>query len=209
MVWKIIYKKKKNSFSHPGDSVSLAGVRSHFQEAPRWSGRVHMYVYCAMSRMVFEKFSSCLDHIYLLNSLLSNRKMSKKDTFVCFVDAKKAFVTVGSECLWFKLSKIGIHGDFLRAIQSLYKLVSMHIKINDNFTEWFQVNMRVKQGCVLSPTLFSIYVNDLAHEIKKLMLQGCLWWYFISVLLYADWHSINSWKQTRPAKYVECIVRMV
>ena len=59
----------------------------------------------------FRKERSCLDHIYLLHSILSNRKLSKKDTFVCFVDAKKAFDTVDRDCLWYKLLKIGIHGN--------------------------------------------------------------------------------------------------
>ena len=94
----------------------------------------------------FRKERSCLDHIYLLHSILSNRKLSKKDTFVCFVDAKKAFDTVDRDCLWYKLLKIGIHGNCLKAIQSLYKSVSCTVKINDNFTEWFKVNMGVKQG---------------------------------------------------------------
>ncbi len=35
-------------------------------------------------------------------------------------------------------------------------------------TEKFDVELGVKQGCVLSPTLFSIFVNDLASEIKDL-----------------------------------------
>ena len=42
----------------------------------------------------FRKDRGCLDHIYLLQSLLSNRAMSKKDTFVCFVahEIKKTYV---------------------------------------------------------------------------------------------------------------------
>ena len=40
MVWKIIYL----SFSHPGDSVSIAGVGLHFLEAPGSSGRYHMHI---------------------------------------------------------------------------------------------------------------------------------------------------------------------
>ena len=51
----------------------------------------------------------------------------------------------------------------------------------------------VKQGCVVSPTLFSIYVNDLAKEIGDLhcgvSLQATL---HISVLFYADDIAILS-----------------
>ena len=51
----------------------------------------------------------------------------------------------------------------------------------------------MKQDCVISPTLFSIYVNDLAVELDSLnygvSLQEAL---NISVLLYADDIAILS-----------------
>ena len=37
----------------------------------------------------FRKGRSCLDHICTLYTIINNRKLEKKDTFVCFVDAKK------------------------------------------------------------------------------------------------------------------------
>ena len=56
----------------------------------------------------FRKGRSCLDHIYTLFTVINNRKLENKDTFVCFVDAKKAFDTVNRDCLWYKLMCIGI-----------------------------------------------------------------------------------------------------
>uniref|UniRef100_A0A3P9L7Z4 Reverse transcriptase domain-containing protein n=1 Tax=Oryzias latipes TaxID=8090 RepID=A0A3P9L7Z4_ORYLA len=55
------------------------------------------------------------------------------------------------------------------------------VQVNELKTGWFSTPFGVKQGDVLSPTLFSIYVNDLAQEIKKtnladeeIKLQGML-----------------------------------
>ena len=34
------------------------------------------------------------------------------------------------------------------------------VKVNRFSTEWFDVRCGLKQGCPLSPTLFSFFVND-------------------------------------------------
>ena len=89
-------------------------------------------------------------------------------------------------CLWYKLLKAGIHGKVLSAIQSLYDSVSCCVKVNNYLTDWFDVKQGVKQGCILSPNLFSIYVNDLANDIKNLNCGIDIDAINISILLYAD-----------------------
>ncbi|CAC5371409.1 Ryncolin-2,Fibrinogen C domain-containing protein 1-A,Ryncolin-1,Ryncolin-3,Fibrinogen C domain-containing protein 1-B,Fibrinogen C domain-containing protein 1 [Mytilus coruscus] len=40
--------------------------------------------------------------------------------------------------------------------------------MNDTLTDWFSCNSGVRQGDNLSPTLFSIFINDLVQEVKDL-----------------------------------------
>ena len=112
---------------------------------------------------------------------------------MCFVDANKAFDTVNRNCLWYKLMSIGIKGKFLNAVQSLYENLSCSVRVNNLGTDWFSVTQGVKQGCVISPTLFSIYMNDLAKELDAVRcgvtLEETLQ---LSVLFYADDIAILS-----------------
>ena len=63
---------------------------------------------------------SCIDHIFVMCTVLRNRKMLGKDTFLCFIDYKKAFDSVDRNLLLYKLSNIGVTGHMYNAISSLY-----------------------------------------------------------------------------------------
>ena len=58
----------------------------------------------------FRRKRSCQDHLYALYSLVNNRKLARKSTYGCFVDAKKAFDTVNRDLLWYKLRRISVIG---------------------------------------------------------------------------------------------------
>ena len=102
--------------------------------------------------------------------MINKLKLAKLPTYACFVDAKKAFDTVNRDCLWYKLSSLGLSGKILHGIQSLYTDVKCAVNVNTYVTSFLDVNLGFKQGCKLSPTLFALYINDLAEDIKNL---GC------------------------------------
>ncbi len=68
----------------------------------------------------------------------------------------------------------------------MYENVSCSVRVNGLMAERFDVELGVKQGCILSPTLFSIFVNDLAGEIKDLNAGIDIDGYNLSILLFAD-----------------------
>ncbi len=52
------------------------------------------------------------------------------------------------------------------SIKLLYSSCQVLVNVNSFFTDWFQTDYGVCQGDTLSPTLFSIYINDLAIDLK-------------------------------------------
>ena len=60
-----------------------------------------------------------------------------------------------------KLLNHGIKGKFFNVLKTMYINDSVCIKVGNKVTDSFQVNQGVKQGCVLSPMLFNIFLADL------------------------------------------------
>ena len=54
-----------------------------------------------------------------------------------------------------------------KAIASLYSNPRSRIILNEEKTDYFDCPIGVKQGDCLSPTLFAIFINDLALELKQ------------------------------------------
>ncbi len=135
----------------------------------------------------FRSERCCQDHIFSLLSSIENRMGRKKDTFVCFIDFRKAFDCVNRKLLWHKLSvRYNINGTFLYALRTLYDNVLCSVDINHSLTDYFEVHSGVKQGCILSPTLFAMFIDDLSADLLAQNLGIDINGGMLSTLLYAD-----------------------
>ena len=63
---------------------------------------------------------------------------------------------------------IGVDTKIVNIIEALYKDTECAIVIDGHITEWFKVNIGVRQGCILSPTLFNIFLEFVMKELKSL-----------------------------------------
>ena len=104
------------------------------------------------------------DAIFVLRSVISYYKNDNKPIYACFVDFSKAFDSVFRPAMLYKLGEIGVKGNLLKLIQSMYNETCYVIKSNGKFSKQIDSNIGVKQGCNLSPLLFNIFINDI-HSI--------------------------------------------
>jgi len=86
----------------------------------------------------------------------------------------------------FRLLQYNIDGKMYKAIQNLYHHTESCMEINHMLSDWFFVRNGVRQGDNLSPTLLSLFINELAKEIKAMNLGIKISNRLISILLYAD-----------------------
>ena len=134
----------------------------------------------------FRSKRSCQEHIFSLQSIIKSRQKESKKTLVAFIDFSKAFDCVNRDQLFYKLIHAGIQGKMHFIIKSLYDQTKAKVRINNFSTTWFDIESGVRQKDCMSPTLFSIFVNDLATRVKALKLGINLGTQNTSILLYAD-----------------------
>ncbi|KAI7946037.1 hypothetical protein MJO29_012425 [Puccinia striiformis f. sp. tritici] len=106
-------------------------------------------------------------HVITLNEISKRRRNSGMDTYVIYIDFKKAFDRVPHEGLWAKLLQIGIHPDLVQIIRKGYDNSTIQCRLGEDLSEPFTQKIGTRQGCPLSPLLFIIFVNDILEKVTK------------------------------------------
>ena len=102
------------------------------------------------------------------------------------MDFQKAFDSIWHEGLFLKLIESGVGGKH-DIIKSMYSNSKCVVKISEKRTTFFTQRHGVRQGCSLSPTLFNIYINELAKQLEQSAAPGLtLHDSNVQFLLYAD-----------------------
>ena len=89
-----------------------------------------------------------------------------------FVDVSKVFDTVGRTGLWQLLRKYGCPEKFTIMIEALHTGLMSNVSVGGEVSESFRVTNGAKQGCVLAPTLFSIFQTAMLDDALRDMGEG-------------------------------------
>ena len=62
------------------------------------------------------------------------------------------------------MKKYNINGNFFRVIKNLYGKATGAILFNDRIGSWFLTTVGIRQGCLLLPTLFNIFLERIMTD---------------------------------------------
>ena len=96
---------------------------------------------------------------FTLKQIITKSWKYGKDLSACFVDLKKLYNRVPRDDFWKVLKGCGVGGHLLRAIKPFYCRPEVCVWVNSKQSKQFHEGVGLRQGCVLSPLLFIVYMN--------------------------------------------------
>ena len=112
----------------------------------------------------FRPGRSTVEQIFNCHIMMQKHLQHQKELYHNFIDFKKAFDRVWHEGLWHVMRSFGMEEGLIQTIQALYKNASSAVFLNSDTGEYFKTTVGVRQGCLLSPVLFNIFLEKIMRD---------------------------------------------
>ena len=115
----------------------------------------------------FRSGRGCVDQVFVMKQMSEKFVDKDKSLYVAYMDLEKAYHRVDRETMWCVLGMYGINGQLLKAVQYLYEKSEACVRVCREEGEWFEVGVGLRQGCVMSPWLFNLFMDAAMKEVKE------------------------------------------
>jgi hypothetical protein len=100
-----------------------------------------------------------IDAMFTLQALKGACRDAKKRMVVAFVDFTKAYDCINRIALWKILHTYGVHPKIISLLRDLHTGTSAAVRLGGELGRSFLVTAGVRQGCVIAPTLFNVFID--------------------------------------------------
>ena len=120
------------------------------------------------SQFGFRVGKGTVDAIFVVRQMIEKTKEHNANLHFNFIDFKAALDTIWREALWKIMLHVGIPPKIVILIKKIYEDTKCTVQIGGKLTDFFPVKVGSRQGCIMSPMLFSIFLDYIMREIKCL-----------------------------------------
>ena len=128
--------------------------------------------YIGANQFGFRKEKGTREAIGILRSICERSLEFGNKVYACFVDLEKAFDKVDWKILMSTLKEIGVDWRDRRMIKQLYIKQTATVRLQGTLSRKLTIGQGVRQGCPLSPLLFSIYQERMMREAMEGVQEG-------------------------------------
>ena len=148
--------------------------------------RFKRFIVTSDNQFGFKNSLSCSQAIYFRRCIVNKYTEGGSTVSICTLELSKAFDKVNHFALFSKLMARNVPVLLLKLAEHWFSLASTCVKWGGHVMHFFKVFAGVRQGGLLSPCLFAIYMDDVVKKIYKSGLGCNLSFLCTSVFLYAD-----------------------
>ena len=124
--------------------------------------------------------------VFTLRQVIEFYHSLSSPVYVCFLDASKAFDRLNHWALFQKLLQRGMPVLIVRLFIFWYSQQKFCIRWGSTYSSQFSTSNGVRQGGIISPVYFNIYMDDLSQVLNRSKIGCTINGMVINHLMYAD-----------------------
>ena len=108
-----------------------------------------------------------MDQIFALRQIVEKRWEFALPIYCAFMDLEKAYDSVWREGMWQIAKYYGVPTRIVELLRSWYEGIISCVRLDGDDGDWFPIRTGLRQGCVMSPSLFNVYMDAMMRKVTE------------------------------------------